>query len=458
MRRRLVVSNLVLITVVLLLLELPLGIVYARHEHDSLSGALQRDAGSLASLSEEIIEHPGQHDVGALAKRFSTGVGGEIVILDRAGSTLTSTAPASNNPPFQAALRDARAGHPRAGEVGGLAYVSVPIGAVGESHGAVLIARSDAAIDHHVHQFWLVLIGIGLGVLAISVIVSRRLSLWAVEPLRELDDRADALGRGELHVRADTGAGPSEVVALAVTFNEMADRLDELVTSQRRFVADASHQLRTPLTALRLRLENLETDDATTIATTRDAALLETTRLTRIVDGLLALARAERHRPERQPVDVSAVVDQRHEAWAPLAAEHDIELRLESNGATLTCAMIVPGHLDQILDNLIDNALDATAPNHAVRLIARTVGSIVEIHVVDEGRGMTDEERQRAFDPFWQNPEVHANGSVGLGLAIVDQLLRASSGTVELQTSPGGGIDATVRFPCTDHAIARDDD
>jgi len=90
---------------------------------------------------------------------------------------------------------------------------------------------------------------------------------------------------------------------LAATFNEMADRLDQLVAAQRRFVADASHQLRTPLTALRLRLENL--DPATP---TRDAALDETNRLSRIVDGLLALARAEGDQAERKPVDVGAVL------------------------------------------------------------------------------------------------------------------------------------------------------
>ena len=225
----------------------------------------------------------------------------------------------------------------------------------------------------------------------------------------------------------------------------MADRLDELVTSQRRFVADASHQLRTPLTALRLRLENLDADDPSAVATTRDAALLETSRLTRLVDGLLALARAEGRRPERQDVDLAAVVAQRFEAWAPLAAEHDIDLQLDCAGPV--SAMVVPGHLDQILDNLIDNALDATPPGHGVQLRTAATSSIIEIHVVDEGRGMTADDRRRAFDPFWQGPQRHANGGTGLGLAIADQLVRANGGTIVLEPSGSGGIDATLRFP-----------
>ena len=105
----------------------------------------------------------------------------------------------------------------------------------------------------------------------------------------------------------------------------MADRLDELVTSQRRFVADASHQLRTPLTALRLRLETLDPESAAT----RDAALEEVARLTRLVDGLLSLARAEGARPVREPVSVTAVLAERHEAWLPLAAEQRIGLDLD---------------------------------------------------------------------------------------------------------------------------------
>jgi signal transduction histidine kinase len=226
----------------------------------------------------------------------------------------------------------------------------------------------------------------------------------------------------------------------------MADQLDELVTSQRRFVADASHQLRTPLTALRLRLENLDAGDPDTVAATRDAALQETSRLTRLVDGLLALARAEGRREERQTIDVGAVVADRREAWAPLAAEHDITLRVTGDDGSAVTAMAVPGHLEQILDNLIDNAVDVTPEGGTVQLAFASTGRAVEIHVADEGPGMSDEERRRAFDPFWQGGNRHANGSAGLGLAIVEQLARGSGGTVALHPSAAGGIDAVVRL------------
>lgn len=448
MNRRLVLANLLLITIVLVLLELPLAIVYSRHEHDALQTALQRDGASLATFAEETIEGGGHHDIGDLARRYSARVGGAVVVVDRTGKELTPPATIAADAAVRAALREATAGGVRSGEVHGLSYVAAPIGGGTDRHGAVLVARDDGAVDRRVHRFWTLLVGVGLAVLAAAILISRRLAAWAVGPLQELDDAAAALGRGELAARARTRPGPPEVVMLAETFNDMAARLDELVASQRRFVADASHQLRTPLTALRLRLENLDADDPQALAATRDAALREAARLTRLVDGLLALARAEGRRPERQVIDVTAIVAERHEAWAPLAAEHDIDLRVEGNGLGAVTAMAVPGHLEQILDNLIDNAIDVTPAGGGVRLRAANAETAVEVHVADDGPGLTPEERQRAFDAFWQRSRPQSNGGgTGLGLAIVDQLVRACHGRVTLEAAPGGGIDATISLP-----------
>jgi len=448
MKRRLLVANLILVTTVLLLLEVPLAVVYGRHEHDALDTALQRDAGSLASLSEEIIEHPGDHDVDALAQRFRAGVGDVVAIVDRTGTNLTPGGLDAVTADFEPALDEARGGRTAAGDAHGVSFVAVPVGSNGDTHGAVLVARSDGPVDRRIHLFWLALIGLGAGVLLVSVLVSRRLARWTVEPLRRLDEHAEDLGRGDFGARADVTAGPPEVIALSRTFNGMAAQLEELVSSQRRFVADASHQLRSPLTALRLRLETLDPNNPQSVSATREAALRESARLTRVIDGLLALARGDGHRPERQPIDVASVIAQRHEAWRPLAAEHSVDLRLDLSDEPLVTS-IVPGHLDQILDNLIDNALDATPSGRAVVLRADPTSAGVEIHVTDEGKGMSDDERQRAFDPFWQSGERHTNGHTGLGLAIVDQLVRANSGKVVLERAATGGTDAIIRLPRT---------
>lgn len=447
------VAHLALVAVILLALEVPLAIIYSRHEHDALNSSLQRDTASLSALSEEVIEHPGDHDVAALARRYASNPrSGTVLLVDRAGHVLTPVTPGAEHAGLQAPARAALSGKTATGEFEDLLYIAVPIGPPGDVRGAVLIARSDAAIDQRVHRFWLLLAAIAVGLVILSLFVSSWLARWVAKPLRRLDRAAAALGHGDLASRADSTQGPPEVVTLAETFNEMADRLDELVTSQRRFAADASHQLRTPLTALRLRLENLDGTDAHQVAAARDAALKETTRLTRLVDGLLSLAKAEGHRPERQPVDVGAVLLERQQGWAPLGAEYGIDIVMLDGDHDRYLASLVPGHLEQILDNLIDNALDASSSGDTVSLRVISNGPNIDVHVTDQGRGMTDEQRQRAFQPFWQDATGTSGGSAGLGLAIAEQLARASNGSITLDRSDHGGIDAIVRFP---HAFAQ---
>ncbi len=137
---------------------------------------------------------------------------------------------------------------------------------------------------------------------------------------------------------------------------------------------------------------------------------------------------------------------ERHEAWLPLATEQRIGLALDVNGSGSVAAQLVPGHLEQILDNLIDNALEVSPPESTVTLGSARVGGYVEIHVSDEGPGMTEEDRRAAFAPFWQSPTGRRAGSSGLGLAIAQQLARTSQGSLRLDQSPRGGIDAVVSF------------
>lgn len=446
MTRRLVVANLVIILALLLLLEVPLALVYSRHEHDALNGTLQRDASAVGALVGEITEHPGLHDLSRLARRYSAGSRAVVVVVDPDGTELTATGLITSDPGFQAAIRAARSGTSGLGERGGLLYAAQPFGPPGPQRGAVLVARSDESVDHRVRSFWLLLAMIGACVIGVSLAVSGWLGHWVVEPLRGLERHAAHLGLGSLDSRAEQTGGPPEVVALVETFNQMTDRLDELVTSQRRFVADASHQLRTPLTALRLRLEAIDGARPDAVEVTRDAALAEADRLNRLVDGLLSLAQAEGDRPARQRIDVVGTVAERREAWEPFAAEHQIDLEFTADGPGPSTALLVPGHLEQILDNLIDNAIEASRAGGHVTLYVDQRAAEVRIHVTDEGRGMSEEERARAFDPFWRG-SVGARRGTGLGLAIASQLARASRGTLGLEASLAGGVDAVVSFP-----------
>jgi signal transduction histidine kinase len=226
------------------------------------------------------------------------------------------------------------------------------------------------------------------------------------------------------------------VRSLAVVFNETVAKLSRLLRSQGEFVADASHELRTPLTALRLRIESLPP------SRDRDAALHEADRLRDLVDGLLALARADAGTESPERVDASAVVRERVEAWLPLAEEHGVDLVARLDGPLPVRAS--PGRLTRVLDNLLANALEASPSGGKVTVSARVEAPWVELHLSDEGRGLAPEQRKRAFDRFWRAGS--GGGGSGLGLAIVKRLVAADEGEVELGEAAGGGVDAVVRL------------
>lgn len=169
--------------------------------------------------------------------------------------------------------------------------------------------------------------------------------------------------------------------------------------------------------------------------------------MSRMVDGLLALARAERTqgvRPGRLELD--GALSERAAAWQPLATERDVRIDADGCGLKARCT---PDMLSQVLDNLIANALEVAPAGSTLTLRAQTEdspsGSIVAVHVLDEGPGMTDEQRERAFDRFWRGTSARGElGGTGLGLAIVRKLAESEGGRAELRAAPGGGLDAVL--------------
>jgi signal transduction histidine kinase len=227
---------------------------------------------------------------------------------------------------------------------------------------------------------------------------------------------------------------------LAHSFNDTAAKLEGLLHSQEQFVADASHELRTPLTALRLRLENLERDVTTGGRADLDAAIDEAERLNRMVEDLLVLARADATEAQAEPVDLTELVTSRAEAWEAYAAEREVRVVAESAGRPV--ARAGRGRLEQVVDNLLANALEVSPRGRAVRLVAEADRDAVLLRVIDEGPGLTKIERTRAFDRFWRGR--HDGSGSGLGLAIVKRLVEADDGAVELREAESGGIDAVV--------------
>jgi signal transduction histidine kinase len=458
MTRRLLLSYLSITAFVLIALELPLGVTFARAERDRLIAAVERDATVLASFAEEPMEAGASTGLQTLAAQYQHRTGGRVVLVDSSGITVGDSDPPapgrrdlSTRPEIAAALRGQRAVGNRSSITLGsdFMYVAVPVSSQGRVYGAVRITYPTATVAARVRRLWLALAAIALVVLATVALVGSALARSVARPVRALGQAIVALARGRLDARAATDTGPPELRRLAAAFNDMAARLARLVNLQRDFVADASHQLRTPLTALRLRLENLEPampQDADDLR----AAIAETNRLAHLVDGLLALARAEAASTTSEIVDATAIVADRQVTWAPLAAEQGVGLAVEPGPGVRVWA--VRGALDQVLDNLLANALRFAPPRTWIRMAVLRVDGWVEVHVADQGPGMTAEQRERAFDRFWRARPGDGEGT-GLGLAVVRQLADASGGGAELRPAHGGGLDAMVRFRPADEPL-----
>jgi signal transduction histidine kinase len=457
-KRRLLGSYLTLTVIVLLILEIPLGLRFADHERDQLTTQIERDAVVVGSLVEDSLQEGAVPLPTALIGRYARESGTRIVVLDGNGRAVVDTTGAAGVGRSLAARPEVRAalagrvsdGSERSDSTGtDVLYVAVPVASAGSVFGAVRVTSPASALDARIAHYWFVLGGIGAVTLLLATIVGLLLARSVTGPLGRVEHATAAFGGGELSARVGAPGGPPIVRSLARSFDDMAARLEELVVAQDAFVADASHQLRNPLLALRLRLENLLADVDGESGDDLRRALDEVARLSRTVDGLLALARADRGAPGAPtvPVDVVPIVRARCDEWSALADERDVALVLDVPAQPVR-AVVTPDRLAQVLDNLLANAVDVAPRSSRVTLAARERGGVAEVHVIDEGRGMSDVERQHAFDRFWRSssPPTSSLGGSGLGLSIVRKLVAADGGSVELGPGPAGGVDAVVRL------------
>jgi signal transduction histidine kinase len=436
--KRLLASYLALTAGILITLEVPLALIDQRTQRQDLESSVQRDAFVVASLAEDQLQtgrvEPGLKGV---VLRYRAKTGGRIVIVDRTGRSIADshpTFPGEVDFATRPEIKQALAGKTVSGlryshTLGhGLLFVAVPVASGGAVFGAVRITYPTSALDHRVRRDWTTLLIVALlilaGVAAVGVVLARSIA----GPLRRVEEAAVRLGSGDLAAAAPEDAGPPEVRRLAVELNRTAAQLAALIASQEQFVADASHELRTPLTALRLRIE----------AGDEDGALAEVSRLGRLVDELLALARADAAAEPAERIGLDALARGRVAAWEPLATERGVRLRVEADGGAAVVAGA--GRAEQIVDNLLSNALEASPRGGEILLRVRGP----ELHVVDEGRGLGEEDLRRAFDRFWR--ASRGPGS-GLGLPIARRLAQLDGGDVELRAAESGGVDAVLRYP-----------
>ena len=399
-----------------------------------------------------------------LVQSFAQNTGTRVTVLDQNLSVISSSDPQvkvgasyTSEPEF-ASIQPGRNLHdiredPASGEQ--RLYVAAPIVGRGGPRpaGYVQISVPMAPIYDSLRQTRLTLIGLAALVLTITALASLLIARQTAQPVQQLTRTSEALARGQLAERV-TPAGPDEIQRLGRAFNQMADRLQAMLVRQREFVADAAHELRSPLTSLRLRLEILEGQAGQAPELTRrylkqmdrELAYLQT-----LVEQLLTLsALDEGERAPRAPLDLAPTLYELADDMAPLVQQAQLHLAL-SLPDHLPAANVNPQQIRIVVRNLLDNAIKYTPAGGNITLRAESMDGRLDISVADTGVGIPADEQAQIFERFYRVDKSRAGkqrGS-GLGLALARALVDANDGTLRVQSEPGAGSIFTVSLPIT---------
>lgn len=325
---------------------------------------------------------------------------------------------------------------------------AVPIVSDGRVKGAVRITQSTRGVTRAANRALLGVVAIGLAGLVGGLVLAWVLAGSLSRPLRRLADAARRLGSGDLSARTEGVRGAREVEELARSFDDMAVRMEATVRAQREFAANASHQLRTPLAGMKLRLESAAAAELPPDARRNvEAAEAEVDRLAGIVERLLSTARRTEASAVAE-VDLGEAREGAIERWREPAARAGAALSGRGAGGRAVGARV---DVDQILDALIDNAI-AYAPGPIVVEAGLDDGWGV-LAVEDCGPGVPADQAGRITERFYRAPGADPGGS-GLGLAIARELAERWGGTLGVAPGPGGGLRAEVRLPATPDGAA----
>ncbi|MEA2185006.1 MAG: hypothetical protein QOK16_17 [Solirubrobacteraceae bacterium] len=422
MRRRLVLAIAGVATMAVVLLAVPLALVLARSYRDEELLRLQRDtvattrAIDLGGDRRDAIELPHSGD--------------RLAVYDAGGRRVAGAGPPVAPDVVRTALRTRR---PSDSERGGQLFVAAPLQTGERVTGAVLAQRSDAGAARRARNAWLALAAVAAAIIAVSVLAAVLLARRLAAPLERLATAARRLGEGDFSARAPRARVP-ELDAVAAALDVTAQRLDDLIVRERAFSADASHQLRTPLQALRIELEAIELrDDA---PAELPAALAQVERLQTTIETLLAVAR-DAPRSSAATTDLATAVSDLEERWRGPLAARGRPLRTAVH-AQPALARAAPSVVGEIVDVLLSNAgRHGAGP---VTVDVRELDGWLVLDVGDEGAGFGDDP-ERAFVRRGAGPDrfepgaasaVSADGNHGIGLALARSLAHAEGGRLSV--------------------------
>ena len=449
LRLRLLLAFAYVLLLILVALEVPLGLSLARRIDAEVKNEASAQAVIVAANASGRMQD--LKELRRQARDSGRELGARVIVTNSNGVLLadsTDPTPArrsyASRPEIQAARAGRRAQGNRHSDTLGedLLYTAVPVTNNGRVVGVVRVTQSLDAVHHRVRRAILALIGIGAFALVVGLAVAWFLANSLSKPMRKVAETARRIEGGDLEARVEE-SGALEQREVAAALNDMTERLGVVLAAQRDFVANASHQLRTPLTGLRLRLEAARAKGGEAARPELEAAELEVERLARLLTSLLTLAREGDEPGQARPVSLAQAAERAHDRWSARADREGRAVELVGNGDVTIAAS--EEDVAIVLDNLIENALSYTAG--AVQLDWGEDDGEGWLAVLDEGPGLASGEETRLFERFSRGSAGAERPGTGLGLTIARTLARRWRGDARLANREGRGARAEVRFP-----------
>ncbi|WP_328524261.1 sensor histidine kinase [Kribbella sp. NBC_00359] len=411
------------------------------------------DADWFATMAESPLQTGDIANLRELAVRYHELYNTPVFVVDADSRVIATSVSGVNvkEPDIEAALHSTLAGRLpaeppplwpwRSGEM----VVSRPVVNNGSVLGAaVLRVPTDKARDQVQSGLLLLLGGLLISIGAIIIGIVRPITRWVLRPLKDLDNATHQITRGALDTRVSTDGRAPELRRLGDSFNSMALSLHQARQREREFVADASHQLRTPLTSARIHIEGLSR-----LSPTARFALSDIDRLGRIVQRLSRLAGSDRPGADaegnEEPLDLAQAVKERLVGWKAVYSADDLELII---GEMVPGGVAPELEVDDILDVLLDNASKYGAP--PVEVSVTRDGTEVVMSVRDHGLGLGSRDLKKVGERFWRSAHHREMPGTGLGLAIVRSEAARVGGRVVARPPIGGGLVIEVRVPLID--------
>jgi two-component system, OmpR family, sensor kinase len=430
----------------------PLAVSLGDRVDSEVKAQAKNQANLVAATAPELLESGQSRTLQRLVANSAESQRGRVIVVDPTGRVVADSAGRgelgasyASRPEIAAALQGRTVQQTRQSQTLNerILATAVPVRHGPRIDGAVRVTQSVAAVDRATRKAIVSLTLLGGLVLALGVIAGALIARETSRPIRRLEQAARRVEEGDLSAEALV-EGSSEQRSLARSFNRMTARISRMLRGQEEFVADASHQLRTPLTGIRLELEELREslpngDDRVAGV---DIGIREVDRLSRIVDELLILSRAGERESPVEEFDVAGASERIVERWRKTAADSGIRLTLSAREDAGSC-VCARADFERALDVLIENAIQYSPRGGDVEIVA---GSR-RIEILDRGPGLEPGEEEAVLERFHRGSAGAGTKGSGLGLAIARELAGEWGGSVRVENREGGGTRALLELP-----------